>query len=128
MDEIIFKNLSDMLNNSSNTDKSKDSRNINTSEILKNMIFNFNSNNNKDDDLKNKNNGFDFSNIDIETIAKISKIMGKIGSNTSNPRSNLLLSLKPYLKPSKRDKIDQYIKFINITSIMEDLNKTGGDI
>ena len=120
MNEEMFKNLSDMLGNTQSSDN------------LKNIISNFTSNNANNIETNSSNNsdssnGFDFSNIDMETIMKIKNVMSKMNSKKSDPRSNLLLSLKPYLKPSRKDKLDQYIQFMNLTSIMEGFNKTGGD-
>ena len=54
--------------------------------------------------------------------------MMKIGSllnnmnNKDDPRANLIYSLKPYLRDSKKEKIDQYANLLNITK-MADLFK-----
>lgn len=54
--------------------------------------------------------------IDFETILKIKSIMETL--NTKNdPRSNLLYSLKPYLRESKRSKLDQYANLLKITQV-----------
>lgn len=66
-----------------------------------------------------------FSNIDMNTILKIKQIMEKMNSKKNDPRSNLLLSLKPYLKPSRKQKVDQYIQLFNMGSIMENFNSNG---
>lgn len=66
-----------------------------------------------------------FSNIDMNTILKIKQIMEKMNQNKNNPRSNLLLSLKPYLKESRKQKVDQYIQLLNMGSIMENFNLGG---
>ena len=63
------------------------------------------------------------SSIDFETIMKMKSIMDKINTK-DNPRSKLLLSLKPYLKESRKNKIDQYIQ---LSKIMEILPFIGGD-
>lgn len=68
-----------------------------------------------------------FSNIDMNTILKIKQIMEKMNSKKNDPRSNLLLSLKPYLKPSRKQKLDQYIQLLNMGSIMENFNIMGGE-
>ena len=44
-----------------------------------------------------------------------------------DPRSNLLESLKPYLKESRRSKVDQYIQLMNISRVMEVFPFMGGD-
>lgn len=68
-----------------------------------------------------------FGNIDMNTILKIKQIMEKMNTNKNNPRSNLLLSLKPYLKSSRKQKVDQYIQLLNMGSIMENFNIMGGE-
>lgn len=68
-----------------------------------------------------------FGNIDMNTILKIKQVMEKMNNNKNNPRSNLLLSLKPYLKPSRKQKVDQYIQLLNMSSIMENFGQMGGE-
>lgn len=65
------------------------------------------------------NNGF---NIDINTILKFKTIADKL-NNSNNPRSSLLQALKPFLSENKQHKLDDYIKIVNIISILEILNK-----
>lgn len=116
MNEEMFKNLSNMLGNTENSDN------------IKNIISNFTSNNNSNNDNSSSDtNNFDFSNIDMETIMKVKNIMSKMNSKKDDPRSNLLLSLKPYLKPSRKEKLDQYMKFMNLSSMIEVFNTMGGD-
>ena len=45
----------------------------------------------------------------------------------NDPRANLLLSLKPYLKDSRKDKVDQYIKLFGMSKVMELFNSSGGE-
>ena len=66
-------------------------------------------------------------NIDMNTILKIKQVMEKMNQNKNDPRSNLLLSLKPYLKPSRKQKVDQYIQLLNMGSVMENFNFMGGE-
>lgn len=65
--------------------------------------------------------------IDFETLLKMKSIMEKMNNN-NDPRSNLLLSLKPYLKDSRKEKIDQYIKLFGMSKVLEVFNSTGGDV
>ena len=110
MDEEILKNLSNMLDNSGSVNNSQ------------NNNSNFASNN-----FNNENNGFDFSNIDMATIMKLKNAMDSINSKKNDSRTNLLMSLKPYLKPSKKEKLDQYMKLLNISSVLEVFNTMGGE-
>ena len=63
----------------------------------------------------------------MNTILKIKQVMENMNNNKNNPRSNLLLSLKPYLKPSRKQKVDQYIQLLNMSSIMENFGPMGGE-
>ena len=63
----------------------------------------------------------------MNTILKLKQVMEKMNQSKDDPRSNLLLSLKPYLKPSRKQKVDQYIQLFNMGSIMENLNPMGGE-
>ena len=123
-DENTINKLKDMMN--------KGELNDVISQIPPEMIQNFssmmNNNNNKQNNSENNNsnnsnaqdsnNSFDFSNIDMNTILKMKSIMDKM--NTSNdPRSNLLYSLKPYLREGRKEKIDQYANLLNIAKMTE---------
>lgn len=68
-----------------------------------------------------------FSGIDMNTILKMKKIMEKMNQKKNDPRSNLLLSLKPYLKNSRKEKVDQYIQLFNMSSMFENFNFMGGE-
>ena len=63
----------------------------------------------------------------MSTLLKIKGIMEKMNQKKNDPRSNLLLSLKPYLKPSRQDKVDQYIQIFNMSSLLENINFMGGE-
>ena len=39
----------------------------------------------------------------------------------------ILLSLKPYLKNSRQEKVDQYVKLFNMSKVFEVINPLGGD-
>lgn len=145
MNEEMFNNLTSMLDNSnnnnvnnftnkntninSNNTNNNDRSNNNTSnnnfeDNFQNIFSNFNVNSSNN---SNSNNGFDFSNIDMATIMKIKNIMSKVNSNKDDPKSNLLTSLKPYLRDSKKEKLDKYMKVMNLTSVIEVFNNIGGD-
>ncbi len=80
-----------------------------------------NTQNNSSDNSNNNNNppnSFDFSNIDMNTIMKMKNVIEKM-NNSNDPRNNLLASLKPYLRNSKKEKLDQYANLINFAKIAE---------
>jgi len=108
-------NLKDIIANMS-SDNSDSSNNFENSKNINNK----NANNNND------TSSFDFSNIDIKTFLKLKSALDKMNSK-DNPNTKLLLALKPYLKDNKKEKLDQYIKLMNITNIMEIFNNNEGD-
>ena len=130
-DENTINKLKDMMN--------KGELNDVMSQISPEMIQNFssmmsqnqvNNSNNANTSYNTSNNtnnssNFDFSQIDMNTILKMKSVMEKL--NTSNdPRSNLLYSLKPYLREEKKEKIDQYASLLNVAKIadlLKDNNK-----
>lgn len=97
------------------------------SKIPPEMMQNFSSMMNNGDNA-HKNNGnssgnnnsgnFDFSNIDMNTIMKMKSVLDKMNSK-DDPRTNLLHSLKPYLRDEKKEKIDQYANLMNVAKIAE---------
>lgn len=84
-------------------------------------------NNNSSKNSQNSNNNFDFSNIDINTVKKMSSILGKMNNAKEDPRANLLNSLKPYLRDSKKDKLNNYINLLNVTKIAEIMKENNNE-
>lgn len=105
------------------------------SNNLKNILNNFSSSNESSDSSESSNyekksndsNSQKTPEFDINTILKIKTIMDSLNSSADDPRSNLLLSLKPYLGETKKEKIDQYVKFLHFAKVLELLNPMGGD-
>ena len=44
-------------------------------------------------------------------------------NSKNDPRANLLYSLKPYLRDSKKEKLDQYVNMLNVSKIAEIMNQ-----
>lgn len=133
----MFKNLSNLLNEKGiSNDKIKDlfnsSKNNNSMDNLDSKVVNkisnteSNNSNQSSQDSSNSSN-FDFSNIDMDTILKLQKVMGIVNQNKNSPNATLLNSLKPYLNSERREKVDTYIQLFNIEKIIEALNISGGD-
>ena len=97
-------------------------RNNSSSNEQANSNYSENTSNNN---TQNTNNS-GFGNIDFETIMKMKSIIDKMNVK-DDPRSNLLQSLKPYLKDSRRAKVDQYIQLMNMSKVMEIFPFMGGD-
>ena len=118
-DENTMNKLKDMMN--------KGELNDVISQIPPEMIQNFssmmsqnNSNTSSNNTSSNtsNNNNFDFSQIDMNTILKMKSVMEKL-NQSNDPRSNLLYSLKPYLREEKKGKLDQYANLMNIAKIAD---------
>ena len=135
MSEMIQK-LSSMINNSNNDDSTNNSdihdMSSNSNEtsfenlqaILSNMNFNSNTNDNSNNSFNgNDNNNF---NLDFETIMKMKRAMDIFNSSKNSPEANLLLSLKPYLNNNRKQKLDQYMQFLNISKVLNVFNNNGG--
>ena len=111
-----IKNFSNMMQSNTNSTESasqthNDSKNTEKSDNL---------------DSSANSNTFDFSNIDINTMMKIKSVMEKM-NHSSDPRSNLLQSLKPYLRDEKKSKLDQYSKLLTMTNLMELFNQNNAN-
>lgn len=120
-------NMSNLMNQISNM--------LNSNEIpddIKNMMSNL-SKSQKDSSTSNTASPNEISNssqapdLDIETIMKIKKIMDSMKETKNEPRANLLRSLKPYLKDSRKEKVEQYIQFLGIEKAFETFGSLGGD-
>lgn len=111
----MIKNISKMINEGNIPDDIKN--------IVNNLKSDGSSNNNSD---ASSNSSSSAPNIDIETILKMKSIFEKMNS-TEDPRANLLRSLKPYLKESRKSKVDQYIQLFNMTKVMDILKPNGGE-
>ena len=94
---------------------------------LMNMLNNSGTVNSSNYSQAQNNNLNSNSNIDMDTILKMKSIIDKMNLK-DDPRSNLLESLKPYLKESRRGKVDQYLQLMNMSKVMESFNMfSGGD-
>jgi hypothetical protein len=96
---------------------------------LVNMLKNSSSSSNADNNANPGNSNSasqNTSSIDIETIMKIKSIMETL-NNKDDPKSNLLYSLKPYLRKSKQDKLDQYINILKISQVANLFKTEKGD-
>jgi len=140
IDENTMQNIKNMVDNGNlqdaisqispemiqNFSKILSNQNSNNQQIPTNNVNSSNSNMN----TSSTTNGFDFSGIDMNTIMKMSSVMSKMNNTQNDPRANLLNSLKPYLRDSKKGKLDNYMNLLNVTKIaeiMKDNNKENND-
>lgn len=97
----MLNNLSSMLQSNNSNTSSKNN--------------NFNSSNYNSSSSNSSNNGL---NIDAETLMKMTSMINAMNQK-NNPGNNLLHSLKPYLRDSRKDKLDQYANLLNLTQIAD---------
>lgn len=110
-------NIQDLLKNFSTNNSNNNSNNENNDNAN-------NDSNEANSNTSNSNNDF-ASSIDIETILKMKTIIDSMNKK-DDPRANLLYSLKPYLRDSRKGKLDQYVNLLNMTKIADVLKKEGG--
>ena len=114
-DPDMSNNLKNILNNFSSSNGSKSESSNSTITDTENS------------NTDNKKSSQGFTEFDINTILKMKNIMDSLNNTENDSRSNLLLSLKPYLADNKKEKIDQYVKFLHFAKVIEILNPMGGD-
>ena len=124
IDENTMKNIKNMVDNGNISDA--------ISNISPEMIQNFSKllssqgTNNQSNETSTPNNNqnketnnFDINGIDMDTVMKMSSVLGKMKNSKDDPRANLLNSLKPYLRESKKGQLDNYMNLLNVTKIAE---------
>ena len=111
MNEDLAKQFSDIL---------KD-KNIDISQLLEQF-----SANSSDKNTENKNNNSD--QIDAKTLLQFQKLFHLLNQKTDNKDEQLLRSLKPYLRDSKKEKIDTYIKILHIMKLFEKFQQMGENL
>lgn len=63
-------------------------------------------------------NGLNLGGGDLDYIMQMKDIMEKIGSSRNDPRSNLLMSLKPYMRSNRQTSIDNAVKMLNMVKVI----------
>jgi len=104
--------------------KSQSSKNTFSDNINENITANSDSHSNHNSSNNNYENNL---NIDFDTILKIKNIMESFNKIDDN-KSNLLYSLKPYLRESRQKKIDQYVNLFKLSGIAKMIKQEKGDL
>lgn len=113
-------------NNNNNNNKNLDLASMLNNLDISNMLNTFNSNLSKNNGNNKENvNSFNFSDIDPNTILRIQKLISNF--NKSDPKKDLLRSLKPFLKKSRQDKIGEYITILTIIDALDIFGNKGSD-
>lgn len=138
----MIQNFSKLLSNQQNDNQQQNANQTNNNPYHNNQTnnnHNFNNTNQQNnfnnninhtqsfssnENTANTNNNFDFSNIDMNTIMKMTSVLGKMNNNQNDPRANLLNSLKPYLRDNKKGKLDNYMNLLNVSKIAEIMKET----
>ena len=113
---------SDNINKQKNSNENPNS-NFDLGSIM-GLLGNLNSNNNSSTDPSN-DSSFNFSNLDPALFSKLQKIVVSLGKK--DPKKDLLVSLKPFLRKSRQDKIGEYITILTIIRAFEAFNEKGSD-
>ena len=64
-----------------------------------------------------------FGGIDIEAVMKLGEMLSSM--NKPDKNTQLLLALKPHLRPENRSKVDSALKLMKIMSILPLLKESG---
>ncbi|MBR2240195.1 MAG: hypothetical protein IJ890_02265 [Clostridia bacterium] len=126
----MLKNFSQMMNNGQMPENVKNilnSMNNSNNSNESNTTNNFTENNDINQQSETSKNNNPFENFDINTFFKLQQVMTAMNDKSNDSRTNLLNSLKPYLKESRKSKVDQYIQLMKMGKIFEIMNPLGGD-
>ncbi|MNI93952.1 hypothetical protein D3C73_1519800 [compost metagenome] len=63
----------------------------------------------------------------MNTISTIQRLFGSGAAGMADPRKNLLMSLKPFLRQSRQDKLSEYLTILSITSALGIFGNKGSD-
>lgn len=119
--------IKNMFNNFKNSSSSPNCEKANNNSSSPNSSSSSNNLNNLDNSNNPSDTGSSTPEIDINTILKMKQIMDSMNSKKDDPRANLLMSLKPYLKDSRKKKVDQYVKLFGLGKAFETFNFLGGE-
>ena len=54
----------------------------------------------------------------LEMVMRIQQVMSAMSSRKNSSQAQLLRSLKPFLKPSRRDKVDQAMQMLSLGQVL----------
>ena len=70
-----------------------------------------------------KPTAMDFGGLDMNMIMKLQQMMGQFNSHDKN--TDLIMALKPHLKPERQSKADDAIKIMRLISLLPLLKDSG---
>lgn len=117
-------NLINSIQEKMNNNESSQQEENNTNSFDMSSILNaFNAN--KEDANTTNNNDNTETGFDPSILLKMQKIMSTMNSN--NPKKELLLSLKPFLRKSRQDKMNDYLTILNVITVLESFKNKDSD-
>lgn len=121
------KNIDNNKNNSNSMDFSGIAsllQNIDLGSIV-GMFSNKSNNQNEEFNTTTSDNDSIFNGIDPSTILKFQRVLNSM--NKTDPKKNLLLSLKPFLRKSRQDKLNEYVTMLTIANAIGIFGSKGSD-
>ena len=115
---VMIQNFSKMF---AGQNSNSDTNNNNSNQVSNNENINYNEKNSSNTHSESTE-GLNLNGLDMNTIMKMSSAFGKMNSK-NDPRANLLNSLKPYLRDSKKSQLDNYMNLLNVSKIAELMKK-----
>lgn len=66
-----------------------------------------------------------FGNIDLSSVGSIASLLSKFSGTSSDPRCNLIMSLKPLLSPERQKRADEAVKILRLIDLLPALRESG---
>lgn len=92
-------------------------------KLFEQLLGSENSGESKAEEPASDNSDSIFGDIDIESIMKLGEMLSSM--NKSDKNTQLLLALKPHLRPENRQKADNAIKLMKILNMLPLLKESG---
>lgn len=126
LNNLIHSIQEKMGNNAENSDEATS----NNSSLLNTLnSSNTSSQDNSQDHSKEStdesSNSNPFGSIDPSIFLKIQQIMSAL--NSKSPQKDFLISLKPFLRKSRQDKMGDYLTILSVISVLESFKNKGSD-
>lgn len=115
-EETDFSGIAEMLQGILNSDEGK--------QQIQNVLSMLNGDTNKTSSPGIATGGIDPDNI--EMIMKLQQIMSMMNNNQNSKQTALLQSLKAFLRPDRRDKVDTAVKFLTVSKAIQAFKKIEG--
>lgn len=126
LNNLIHSIQEKMGNNAENSDEATS----NISSLLNTLnSSNTSSQDNSQDHSKEStdesSNSNPFGSTDPSIFLKIQQIMSAL--NSKSPQKDFLISLKPFLRKSRQDKMGDYLTILSVISVLESFKNKGSD-